>query len=135
MDKLLNHKLISKVYDPNTEEVIYEFEKELGTTPISTKTAEQVKQLMIGVIANETGSGRIAYSLKNFTSGGKTGTAQIAEGGKGYLADEYIYSYIGFAPAEDSELVMYVAMKRPETGGHDKLGDLVSLCHKIHLFI
>ena len=122
--QIVKPQLIYKVYDPNTEEVIYEFEKQLGGTPISAKTAEQVKQLMIGVIENETGSGRIAYSLKNFTSGGKTGTAQIAEGSKGYLANEYLYSYIGFAPADDPELVMYVAMKRPETGGHDKLGHL-----------
>ena len=42
----------------------------------------------------------------------------------GYLASEYVYSYIGFAPADDPELVMYLAMKRPETGGHDQLGQI-----------
>lgn len=79
---------------------------------------------MVGVVAEEDGSGRLAYSLDGFTSGGKTGTAQIADGANGYLANEYLYSYIGFAPADDPELVMYVAMSRPETGGHDQLGQI-----------
>lgn len=122
--QIIKPQLISKVYDSNTEETVYEFETELGGTPITAQTAEQVKQLMVGVVENETGSGRNAYSLNGFSSGGKTGTAQIADGANGYLANEYIYSYIGFAPAEDPQLVMYVAMKRPETGGHDKLGQI-----------
>ena len=122
--KLMKPQLISQVYDPNNEEIIYEVEPEQVGTPISAQTAEQVKQLMIGVVESEDGSGRIAYSLKDFSSGGKTGTAQIADGTNGYLANEYVYSYIGFAPADDPQLVMYVAMKRPETGGHDQLGQI-----------
>ncbi|MDD5984402.1 MAG: penicillin-binding protein [Turicibacter sp.] len=122
--QIIKPQLISQVYDSNTEEMIYEFKAELGETPITAQTAEQVKQLMVGVTSNKTGSGRLAYSLNGFTSGGKTGTAQIADGANGYLANEYLYSYIGFAPAEDPELVMYVAMKRPETGGHDQLGQI-----------
>lgn len=122
--QIIKPQLISQVYDSNTEETIYEFKAELGETPITAQTAEQVKQLMVGVTSNETGSGRLAYSLNGFTSGGKTGTAQIADGANGYLANEYLYSYIGFAPAEDPQLVMYVAMKRPETGGHDQLGQI-----------
>ena len=122
--KLIKPQLISQVYDPNREEFLYEVEPEQIGTPITAQTAEQVKQLMIGVIESEDGSGRIAYSLKDFSSGGKTGTAQIADGANGYLANEYLYSYIGFAPADDPQLVMYVAMKRPETGGHDQLGKI-----------
>lgn len=122
--QIIKPQLISQVYDSNTEEMIYEFKAELGETPITAQTAEQVKQLMVGVTSNKTGSGRLAYSLNGFTSGGKTGTAQIADGANGYLANEYLYSYIGFAPAEDPELVMYVAMKRPETGEHDQLGQI-----------
>lgn len=122
--KMMKPQLISQVYDPNTEETLYKVEPEQVGTPISAETAEQVKQLMIGVVEDEVGSGRIAYSLKDFTSGGKTGTAQIADGANGYLANEYLYSYIGFAPADDPQLVMYVAMKKPETGGHDQLGQI-----------
>ncbi|MDE5978128.1 MAG: penicillin-binding protein [Turicibacter sp.] len=117
-------QLISKVYNPNTDEVIYDFETMFGGTPITAQTAEQVRQLMVGVTSLETGSGRIAYSLNGFTSGGKTGTAQIADGANGYLPNEYFYSYIGYAPAEDPQLVMYVAINRPEVGGHDQLGQI-----------
>lgn len=122
--KMMKPQLISQVSDSNSDEILYQCESEQVGTPISAQTAEQVKQLMVGVVENEFGSGRIAYSLKDFTSGGKTGTAQIADGANGYLANEYLYSYIGFAPADDPQLVMYVAMKKPETGGHDKLGEI-----------
>lgn len=122
--QMMKPQLISQVSDSNSDEILYQCESEQVGTPISAQTAEQVKQLMVGVVENEFGSGRIAYSLKDFTSGGKTGTAQIADGANGYLANEYLYSYIGFAPADDPQLVMYVAMKKPETGGHDKLGEI-----------
>lgn len=121
---LIKPQLIEKVYDPNKDEVVYELEPEIIGNPITAQTAQRVKDLMIGVIEAEDGSGRNAYSLSSFTSGGKTGTAQVAEGGKGYLANEYIYSYIGFAPADDPELVMYLAMDRPTEGGHDQLGKI-----------
>ncbi len=122
--QIVKPQLISKVYDLNTEKELYQFTRELGEKPITAETAEQVKQLMVGVTEKETGSGRIAYSLNGFTSGGKTGTAQIADGANGYLANDYVYSYIGFAPVDDPNLVMYVAMNQPETGGHDQLGSL-----------
>ena len=61
--QIIKPQLISQVYDSNTEEMIYEFKAELGETPITAQTAEQVKQLMVGVTSNKTGSGRLAYSL------------------------------------------------------------------------
>ncbi len=123
--QLIKPQLIEKVYDPNEDEIIYELTPERLGTPISAATAKQVKELMIGVVEDEVGSGK-AYELEHFTSGGKTGTAQIANGGKGYLtgAHDYVYSYLGFAPADDPELIMYVAMDRPTSGGHGVLGEL-----------
>ena len=121
---LIKPQLIKKVYDPNKEEVVYEVETEVIGNPITAQTAQHVKELMLGVISAEDGSGKNAYSLSSYSSGGKTGTAQIAEGGKGYLANEYLYSYIGFAPADDPELVMYLAIDRPTKGGHDQLGTI-----------
>ena len=54
--QIIKPQLISQVYDSNTEEMIYEFKAELGETPITAQTAEQVKQLMVGVTSNKTGS-------------------------------------------------------------------------------
>lgn len=121
---LIQPQLIERVYDPNQEKDVYQFETVTLGNPVTAKTAQQVKDLMVGVVEQEDGSGRNAYSLSDFTSGGKTGTAQIADGANGYLASEYVYSYIGFAPADDPELVMYLAMTKPETGGHDQLGKI-----------
>ncbi|MGL4335669.1 MAG: penicillin-binding protein [Turicibacter sp.] len=122
--KLIKPQLIEKVYDPNKKEMIYQVQTEIVGNPITTQTAQTVKDLMVSVVEHETGSGK-AYQLNNFTSGGKTGTAQIA-GPNGYLSgsNDYVYSYIGFAPVEDPQLVMYIAMTQPETGGHDMLGQI-----------
>ena len=123
--QLIKPQLIDRIYDPNKEMFIQTYEKELLGMPITASTANQVKDLMIGVIEDPTGSGS-SYVLDHFTSGGKTGTAQIAEGANGYLtgSNDYVYSYMGFAPAEEPELVMYVAIDRPKKGGHAELGEL-----------
>lgn len=43
---------------------------------------------------------------------GKTGTAQIAEGGE-YLEDKTIASFIGFAPAQNPRFIMLVKLREP----------------------
>lgn len=58
------------------------------------------------------GSGGKAF-VEGYRVGGKTGTAQKASGGR-YLENNYILSFIGFAPADDPELVVYVAVDNPK---------------------
>ena len=123
---LIRPQLISRIYDPNTDEVTHEFEVEEIGQPITPETARQVKNLMIGVIEDEMGSGRNRYKLEGVSSGGKTGTAQIADGARGYVPNEHIYNYVGFAPAEDPQLLVYISMTRPEddTRGHQYVSDV-----------
>ncbi len=45
--------------------------------------------------------------------GGKTGTAQKVENGQ-YLVGNYILSFIGFLPADDPKIVVYVAINNPK---------------------
>ncbi|HAX72899.1 MAG TPA: penicillin-binding protein [Firmicutes bacterium] len=116
--EMIKPQIIKQVYDPNVDEIVYETQPIIAGNPITASTAARVRELMVGVVEHETGSGK-AYVLDNFTSAGKTGTAQIANGSSGYLSDNYVYSYIGYAPADDPELVMYIATDRPESGGHD----------------
>src|SRR5262249_39655496 len=53
--------------------------------------------------------------LPNYTVFGKTGTAQIAKkGGGGFLPNAYVSSFVGGAPAKDPQLIVYVAVRRPE---------------------
>lgn len=95
---------------PETGETIMQTEPQLVREVISEETSEQVRLALESVVAN--GTGRNAY-IDGFRVGGKTGTAQKAVGGR-YLADEHIVSFIGFAPADDPQIVIYVAIDDPQ---------------------
>lgn len=73
---------------------------------ISDTTSSQVRYALESVVAN--GSGRNAY-IPNYRVGGKTGTAQKVKDGK-YMVGNYITSFIGFLPADDPEVVVYIAI-------------------------
>lgn len=122
--EMVRPQLIAEIYDPNTNTVIYEFEREIVGTPITAETARQMRELMRGVVESEVGTGRINYVL-NVPSGGKTGTAQVPAPFGGYLQNVHIYSYIGFAPLDDPEIIMFVAIEKetiPPASGHPFVG-------------
>lgn len=58
------------------------------------------------------GTGRNAY-IEGYRVGGKTGTAQKVNNGA-YMVGNYITSFIGFLPANDPKVVVYVAIDNPK---------------------
>lgn len=74
---------------------------------IKKETSDLVKYALESVVAK--GSGHNAY-IENYRIGGKTGTAQVVENGH-YSSSQYILSFIGFMPADNPEIVVYVAIK------------------------
>ena len=77
---------------------------------ISESTSEKVRYALESVVA--LGSGRNAY-IEGYRVGGKTGTAQKVSNGV-YMVGNYITSFIGFLPADDPEIVLYVAIDNPK---------------------
>ncbi|WP_158735455.1 stage V sporulation protein D [Alteribacillus sp. YIM 98480] len=77
---------------------------------ISEDTSAEVRNALEHVVAKGTGKGAFA---DGYRVGGKTGTAQKAVGGK-YLENNHIVSFIGFAPADDPEIVVYTAIDNPK---------------------
>jgi stage V sporulation protein D (sporulation-specific penicillin-binding protein) len=77
---------------------------------ISEKTSAEVRYALESVVAK--GTGKKAY-VEGYRVGGKTGTAQKAKDGR-YLENNYIVSFIGFAPSDDPEIVVYVAVDNPK---------------------
>jgi len=96
---------------PETGEVVERIEPEPVRRVISEETSRKLREALESVVAN--GTGRNAY-IDGFRVGGKTGTAQKASGGR-YLADEHIVSFIGFAPADDPRILVYIAVDDPQT--------------------
>jgi penicillin-binding protein 2B len=116
--------VIDKITDPNTDKVIKDQKPEENGSPISAKTAKEVRELLASTVTSEKGTGR-KFALNGYTVGGKTGTAEIPNPtGTGYLAGHgnYLYSFLGMAPAENPQLLTYVLVQQPEL----KVGEIGS---------
>lgn len=101
--------IVSEMLEPETNSIIYAKEPVLRKKVITEETSKLVRYALESVVAN--GSGRNAY-IENYRVGGKTGTAQKVQDGH-YLDGNYILSFIGFMPADDPEIVVYVAIDHP----------------------
>ncbi|MBT2756113.1 stage V sporulation protein D [Mesobacillus foraminis] len=77
---------------------------------ISEETSKEIRHALESVVAK--GSGKNAF-VEAYRVGGKTGTAQKAKDGR-YLENNHIVSFIGFAPADDPELLVYIAVDNPK---------------------
>lgn len=108
--KLYKPYIVKSINEPETNTVIQENKKTLVRQVISEKTSAEVRRALESVVAN--GSGRTAY-IDGYRVGGKTGTAQKVENGH-YLDNNYILSFIGFLPADDPQVVVYVAVDNPK---------------------
>lgn len=116
--KMLKPYLVDKIVDTNTGEISYESTVEVVNTIASSSTIDKIKELMSSVVCNDstkcTGS---AYYMDDYPILGKTGTAQIYNEKTGtYMtgSSDYIYSFAGLYPADNPEIIIYTALKRPK---------------------
>jgi cell division protein FtsI/penicillin-binding protein 2 len=58
----------------------------------------------------------------NYSVGGKTGTAQIANPSGGYYADKYNGTYLGFVGGDKPQYVIAVRVNEPHIGGYAGTG-------------
>lgn len=96
---------------PETNKQVQSKEPHIKRRVISEETSKKMREALESVVAK--GTGRPAY-VDHYRVGGKTGTAQkVGEQGT-YLANNHIVSFIGFAPADNPEIVVYVAIDNPK---------------------
>lgn len=95
---------------PETGEIVEENEPKIIRNVVSEQTSQLVREALESVVAQ--GTGRNAY-IEGYRVGGKTGTAQKVVDGR-YSASEHIVSFVGFAPADDPQVVVYVAIDNPK---------------------
>ena len=74
---------------------------------ISEGTAEEVTDMMRTVVQEGTA---VKAQVKGYDIAGKTGTGEQADESGGYASNKYVSSLIGFAPAGDAELLVYVGL-------------------------
>lgn len=119
--KMMQPYIVDKVVNPTNKQVIMENQpKEIGN-PIKNETADKVRSLMERVITSSKGTGTM-YKVDGYPIGGKTGTAQIPNPENGrYMEgkENYIFSFLGMAPIDDPELIVYLAIKQPKLKGDE----------------
>lgn len=108
--------LVKEIRDPHTGEVLSSVQPTVMNHVISAETSQQVREVLETVVSSPVGSGR-GYAVEGYRVGGKTGTAQKIIPGVGYAEDKFIYSFVGFAPADNPQLLVYVAVDEPDIEG------------------
>lgn len=97
--------LVTKTLD-SAGAVVDTIEPRVIKQTISEETSNKIKELCINVITE--GTGKTARPA-GYLIGGKTGTAEKYPRGTG----NYVVSFIGFAPAENPEIVIYTVIDEP----------------------
>ena len=78
---------------------------------VSTEVAAEITGVLVGVV--EAGTGTRAR-LASFAVAGKSGTSRAYTKNGGYEAGAYFSSFVGFFPADDPQLVVFVKLERPQ---------------------
>jgi cell division protein FtsI (penicillin-binding protein 3) len=82
-----------------------------GKRVIDPAVAAQIREMLEGVLAP--GGTASEVSVPGYTLAGKTGTAQVAENGT-YSETKYVASFMGFAPAQNPQLLVGVIVDQPQ---------------------
>lgn len=84
---------------------------------VSESTSELIRQYCRAVVMEEGGSYRTGKTARpaGYAIGGKTGTAQTVPRGNG----EYVVSFMGYAPADDPQIAIYVVVDRANADPQD----------------
>lgn len=110
--KMMKPYIVDRITDHNGKTIQKTHPQQVGQ-PIKASTAKKVVNMMQGVVYDQRGLGH-DFQIKGYKIAGKTGTAQI--GGAGGYANgdtNYLYSFVGIAPANHPRYVMYVTLRKP----------------------
>jgi stage V sporulation protein D (sporulation-specific penicillin-binding protein) len=91
---------------------------------VSAETSEQVKTYLQAVM--DYGTGQRAQ-VEGYDIGAKTGTAEKLPRGNG----SYLLSFIGYAPQDNPEIMLYVVIDEPNVEGQDNSSLVLDLSKRI----
>jgi len=119
--------IVTKITDANGN-TVEEIEPTVLKRTISEETGEMIKSYLEYVVSDGTGS---TAGVDGYSIGGKTGTAEKLPRGN----HKYLVSFIGFAPVDDPQVVVYVIVDEPGTGavGNNQAHSSFAqeICHNI----
>lgn len=112
--------MVKQIVDENGG-IINNIEPTVLRKTVSSETSEFMRQALFQVV--DSGTAQKA-KVKGYTIGGKTGTAEKLPRGNG----KYLLSFIGFAPVENPQIVVYVTVDEPnvEDQASSGLGTIIA---------
>ncbi len=107
--KLVQPYLVSSIVDADGK-TVKKTETKVVRQVISSETAEEVREMMKGVVDN--GTGKNGY-VAGYRVGGKTGTSTKLGESKEGEGDKYIVSFAAIAPSDNPEIAMLIIIDEP----------------------
>ncbi len=90
--------------------------KVLTKNVVSPQVSQEMQQLLEYVVQHH--FLKPAFNQDMYSVGGKTGTAQIAKKGGGYLENDFNGTYLGFIGGDKPQYVIMVRVNEPKNGGY-----------------
>ncbi len=103
--------VVSKIVSPSGA-TVQNIEPRILKQVISETTSAKVREMCNLVVSGENGTGKTARPA-GYMIGGKTGTAETLPRGN----KEYVVSFMGYAPADDPQIAIYVVVDRANIVG------------------
>lgn len=103
--------MVSKIISPSGA-TVQNIEPRVLKQTISETTSAKIREMCNLVVSGENGTGKTARPA-GYMIGGKTGTAETLPRGN----REYVVSFMGYAPADDPQIAIYVVVDRPNVSG------------------
>ncbi len=118
--------LVTKITDPNGN-TVQEIDPTVLKRTISSETGDLIREYLEFVVSDGTGK---TAGVDGYAIGGKTGTAEKLPRGN----NKYLVSFIGFAPVDNPQVVVYVIVDEPSVGengeqAHSSFAQ--AICHDI----
>jgi cell division protein FtsI (penicillin-binding protein 3) len=108
---LMKPYIVQAITDQNGH-LLKSFEPRIVRRVVSEKTARTLVRIMQTVITK--GGTGVKAAIEGYTVCGKTGTAQKIDEKGEYSDGKFISSFVGFAPAKKSEVVILVVIDEPQ---------------------
>ena len=118
--KMVTPYIVDKIINPNDKTIYYKGKKVKSDQIVKNTTISKMKELMYNAIhGTDPGTAAKSYNIEGIDLIGKSGTAQIYNSsGTGYSSgvNDYVFSFIGMYPKDEPEIIIYTAMKKPQSG-------------------
>lgn len=105
--------VVKKIVSPSGA-TVQNIEPRILKQTISEETSQKVREMCNTVVTGEHGTGKTARPA-GYMIGGKTGTAETLPRGN----QEYVVSFMGYAPADDPQIAIYVVVDRANAKPQD----------------